>query len=370
MRLLREGYSERLFLFTDELGRELVRKQAKPEIQGTLLAEIAWLEELPPSLARHFPQVVRANKGEGGQSLFYDMPYFGEEWTLLSELILTRALDPTHALVLIARVMQIMFGGIFATTYPQEAAEYPERLVRLLEQCVENLSRLPVFSPLVGADTLTLNRTRLWNVFPLLEFLKSEKPVGGRLRPAAVRKVHGDLHPENVLVHLPSLRRPTPRVVLLDPIAAIGLGRGDFAMDVAKFRSWLSAELLALRLGRFAVRDEQGRTPSFTLRLHTDDPPLPALRDAELLRGFLRMLETAQWARAVCDTDPSWQQRAHFYEALYALSMVPLVPFPQSLARFLTGVRHLHTFVCSASPQYEEHTKSRIQDCRSVPPPP
>ena len=40
-----------------------------------------------------------------------------------------------------------------------------------------------------------------------------------------------------------------------------------------------------------------------------------------------------------------------FYEALYALSMVPLVPFPQSLARFLVGVRHLHHFVFSAGEQ-------------------
>ena len=40
-----------------------------------------------------------------------------------------------------------------------------------------------------------------------------------------------------------------------------------------------------------------------------------------------------------------------FYEALYALSMVPLVPFPQSLARFLVGVQHLHNFVCDTSNQ-------------------
>ena len=351
MQLLREGYSERLFLFTDELGRVLVRKQAKPEIQGTLLAEITWLEELPPSLRRYFPRIVRSNKGQGGQLLFYDMPYFGEDWVSLSELILTQALDRTHALALIAQVMQVMFSGIFPTTYPEEAAAYPEQLVQLLERCVVNLSRLPVFSTLVRSDTLILNRTCLWNIFPLLELLKGEKPLGRRLRPAVMRKVHGDLYPENVLVHLPSLRRATPRVVLLDPIAAIGLSRGDFAMDMAKFRSWLAAELPALRLERFSIQDEQGRIPSFTLSFHTADPPLRALRDGTLLWGFIHMLDTAQWARAVCDTDPFWQQRMHFYEALYALSMVPLVPFPQSLGRFLIGVQHLHTFVCPARGQ-------------------
>ncbi len=63
------------------------------------------------------------------------------------------------------------------------------------------------------------------------------------------------------------------------------------------------------------------------------------------------MLETAGWARAVCDADPQWRQRVSFYEALYALSMVPLVPFPQSLARFLAGVRHLSDFVFAANDQ-------------------
>lgn len=345
MRLLREGYSERLFLFTDERGRTLVRKQAKPEVRGTLLAEIAWLEELPPVLAGFFPQVVRSNKGQDGQPLFYDMPYFGKDWVLLSELILTQALGHTHALALIAQVMRVMFRGIFPTTYPAEAAGYPERLVQLLERCVHALARLPLFSSLVDADTLVLNRVRLWNILPLLERLKGDPRLGERLRPAAIRKVHGDLYPENVLVHLPSLRRSTPRIVVLDPVAAIGLSRGDFAMDIAKFRSWLSAELLALRLGRFSIQEETGQTPRFTLRFHTAELPLRTLCDGALLRGFVQMLDTAPWARAVCDSDPSWPQRVHFYEALYALSMVPLVSFPQSLARFLTGVWHLQAFV-------------------------
>jgi hypothetical protein len=40
-----------------------------------------------------------------------------------------------------------------------------------------------------------------------------------------------------------------------------------------------------------------------------------------------------------------------FYEALYALSMVPLVPFPQSLARFLVGMQHLSDFVSTSEQQ-------------------
>ena len=350
MQLLREGYSERLFLFTDEQGKEIVRKQARPEINGTLLAEIAWLEELPPSLARYFPQVLRSGKGKGDEhALFYDMPYFGEQWRVLSELILMHGLDHTRLLTLIAQVMQIMFGGIFSTTYPEEEPGYPERLVRLLERYAQHISRLPVFSLLVRPPTVLLNGTRLWNIFPLLDVLKGDTGISEKLRPAAIRKVHGDLYPENVLVYIPSLRRPVPRVVLLDPVAAIGLSRGDFAMDVAKFTSWLSAELLALRLGRFSIQEDDNSFPAFTLTLHTEDAQLRTLGDGILLREFAHLLDTAGWARAVCDTDPFWQQRVSFYEALYALSMVPIVSFPQSLARFLVGIQHLHQFVCLVS---------------------
>jgi len=194
-----------------------------------------------------------------------------------------------------------------------------------------------------------LDGVKLWNVFPLLELFKGVKRIREKLRPAAVRKVHGDLHPENIFVYIPSLRRPVPRVVLFDPIAAVGLSRGDFAMDAAKFRSWLSAELLALRLGLFSVREEGGSIPAFALILYTEDTQLCALSDGVLLREFAHLLDTAGWARVVCDADPHWWQRVSFYEALYALSMVPFVPFPQNLARFLVGVRRLHNFACDMS---------------------
>ena len=348
MELLREGYHERLFLLTDEHEGLIVRKQAKAA-SSTLLTEIVWLEELPPSLHRYFPRVLRSSKADGtGQPLFYDMPYFGHEWVLLSELILTQALYQAQALTLIAQVMRVMFDSIFPTTYPQDGPNYTKKLLRLLERSARHITRLPSFSPLIRTEALLLNGERVWNLFPLLELCKGEEQLRKKLRPTAICKVHGDLYPENVLVHVPSSRQRSPRVMLLDPIAALGLSRGDFAMDAAKFTSWLSAELLALRLGLFSVREEHGTLPTFTLTLHTGHARLRALSDGVLLREFLALLETAEWARAVCDADPQWRQRISFYEALYALSMVPLVPFPQSLARFLVGVQHLHDFVLAA----------------------
>ena len=356
MELLREGYHERLFLLTDEREGLIVRKQAKTA-SSTLEAEIAWLEELPPSLHRYFPRVLRSSKANGnGQALFYDMPYFGHEWVLLSELILTQALYRPQALALISQVMQVMFGDIFPTTYSEEEPHYLERLVRLLERSTQHISQIPAFSPFIHTEALVLNGEQMCNVFPLLETCKSEQFLRQRLRPAAIRKVHGDLYPENVLVHTPSLQQSAPRVMLLDPIAALGLSRGDFAMDAAKFTSWLSAELLALRLGLFSLQEERGALPAFTLTFHTGHTRLRTLRDGVLLREFLAMLETAGWARSVCDADPRWRQRVSFYEALYALSMVPLVPFPQSLARFLVGVRHLHNFVFASDDQQAAQT--------------
>jgi hypothetical protein len=351
--LLREGYHERLFLLTDEQEGLIVRKQAKTA-SSTLLTEIVWLEELSPSLHRYFPRVLRSSKADrNDQALFYDMPYFDHEWVLLSELILNQTFYPTQTLRLISQVMQVMFDDIFPLTSPEEGPDYPEKLVRLLERNTQQIIQLSSFSPLTHPEALLLNGERVLNIFPLLELCKGEKQLRNRLRPAAIRKVHGDLHPENVLVHMPSVHHPTPRVMLLDPIAALGLSRGDFAMDAAKFASWLSAELLALRLGFFSVQEEYDSLPAFTLTLHTGHPLLCALSDGALLREFIALLETASWARAVCDSDPQWRQRMSFYEALYALSMVPLVPFPQSLARFLVGVRHLHDFVFATSDQIE-----------------
>jgi hypothetical protein len=344
--LLREGFHEKLFLLTDEQDRLIVRKEAKSAQHGTLAAEIAWLEELPLAMQPYFPRVLRSSRGDGTRHVpSYDMPYFGQEWVPLSEMILLETCSRAAALKLIAQVMQVMFSGIFPTTYPQEATAYPEQMLRLLERCARQITAMPVFTPLMRSDMLSLNGGKQWNVFPLLEFLKSREEARGALRPGAIRKVHGDLYPENVLVYLPSLRWRTPRVMLIDPVAAIGLSRGDFAMDVAKFRSWLSAELLALRLGFFSIETQWNNGPAFDLCLHTDEPQLSALSDGSVLQKFSGLLETATWAHAVCDTDPRWGARVSFYESLYALSMVPLVPAWQSLGRFLVGVRHLNNFV-------------------------
>src|SRR2546427_6362569 len=164
--LLREGYHERLFLLTDEREGLIVRKQAKAA-SSTLLTEIVWLEELSPSLHRYFPCVLRSNKANGnGQALFYDMPYFGHEWVLLSELILTQALYQTQALTLISQVMQVMFDSIFPITYPEEGSDYPDKLVRLLECSTQQIAQLSAFSPLIQTEALLLNGKRIWNIFP------------------------------------------------------------------------------------------------------------------------------------------------------------------------------------------------------------
>ena len=345
MQLLREGYHEQLFLLTNERGETIVRKQAKPRPDGTLLTEIAWLEELPPRCRQHFPRVLRSHKKSDGQPFFYEMPYFGQEWVLLSDLILRGAIDRPRALVLLTRVMQVMFDNIFPVTYPEETVGYPEKLIRLLEQCLQQITELPAFHPFIFADTIGVNGEECRNVFSLLGEIKASSWLRATLRPAVVRKVHGDLYPENVLVRLPSLRRSAPQVMILDPIAAIGLNRGDFAMDIAKCKSWLSAELLALRLGLFSIQEERGVSPSFMMTLHIGDAQLRALSDGFLLDEFLQLFGSIPCSYTMCDEDSYWRRRVSFYEALYALSMVPLVPTWQSLARFLVGIRHLNDFV-------------------------
>jgi len=345
VQLMREGYHEQLFLLTNERGEPIVRKQAKPRPDGTLLTEIAWLEEVPPRYRQYFPRVLGSHKQNDGQPIFYEMPYFGQEWVVLSDLILTGAIDRPRALTLLTRVMEVMFAGIFPLTYPQETAVYPDRLLVLLEKGLLRIPELSAFRPFIFSESIVINGQPYRNVFSLLDEIRESSWLQETLCPTVVRKVHGDLYPENVLVRLPSLRRPVPQVMILDPIAAIGLNRGDFAMDIAKCKSWLSAELLALRLGLFTIQAERSASPTFSMALHVGDEQLQALSDGFLLHGFLQLFGATKWSHTVCDEDSSWWRRVSFYEALYALSMVPLVPAWQSLARFLVGIRHLNDFV-------------------------
>jgi hypothetical protein len=238
-----------------------------------------------------------------------------------------------------------MFEGIFPRVYPQEDLTYPDKLIALLEQYLLRIRELAAFRPFSFAESIVINGEPCRNVFSLLEEIRGNSWLQALLCPVTVRKVHGDLYPENILIRLPSLRRAKPQVMILDPIAAIGLNRGDFAMDIAKCKSWLSAELLALRLGLFTIQAERSVSPSFTMTLHMDDEQLCTLSDGFLLRDFLQLFSATQWSRPICHEDSYWWRRVSFYEALYALSMVPLVPAWQSLARFLVGLRHLQNFV-------------------------
>jgi hypothetical protein len=349
VQLLREGYHEQLFLLMNERGEAIVRKQAKPRPDSTLLTEIAWLEELPPRCRQHFPRVLRSHKQSDGQPVFYEMPYFGQEWVVLSDLILSGAIDRPRALVLLARVMQVMFEGIYPTTYPEDTISYSQKLVAMLEHYLWRIAELPAFRPFIFADMIRVNGEECGNVFSLLGEIKGNSRLRSALRPSVIHKVHGDLYPENILVRIPSLRRAVPQVMILDPIAAIGLNRGDFAMDIAKCKSWLSAELLALRLGLFTIQEEQVALPSFSMVVHVEAEQLRALSEGFLLREFLQLFGATSCSRTMCDEDPHWQRRVSFYEALYALSMVPLVPTWQSLARFLVGIRHLNDFVIAIS---------------------
>ena len=208
-----------------------------------------------------------------------------------------------------------------------------------------------------------MNGVQYRNVFSLLEEIKTHSWLQTTLCPSVVRKVHGDLYPENVLVRLPSLRRPVPQVMILDPIAAIGLNRGDFAMDIAKCKSWLSAELLALRLGLFTIQERCSSSPFFTMTLRMEDEQLQALHDGLLVHEFLQLLGSTQWSRTICTEDLHWRRRVSFYEALYALSMVPLVPGWQSLARFLVGIRHLNDFVSIISTS-QSQMSSKVSKAR------
>ena len=349
MQLLREGYSECLFLLTDERWGTIVRKQTKPEIRSSLSEEIAWLEDIPPAVHRYFPRILRSRKhSENGHPVFYDMPYFGKGWVVLSDLILSRRLDRDQEVGLIAHVLQLMFDEIFPITYPEETQGYPNTLVALLEDYADQLACLPLFSELMNAEAVNINGTLIPNVFPLLRAIKDNSCLKEQLRPRMIRKVHGDLYPDNILVYEPSLTQSQLQLVLIDPLAPLGIGRGDFVIDIAKFTNWLSAELLALRLGLFSVQAQSegaDQIPSFTLAIHTNDRQLRAVGDRELLRRLRCLLETAPWARPICDINLNWQQRESFYKALYALSMVPIVPAPQNLARFLTGLQHLDDFV-------------------------
>lgn len=345
MQLMREGYHEQLFLLINERGEPIVRKQAKPRPDGTLVTEIAWLEEVPARYRQHFPRVLNSHKQDDGQPIYYEMPYFGQEWVVLSDLILTGAIDRPRALTLLTRVMEVMFAGIFPLVYPHETAAYSDRLLDLLERCLLRIPELVAFRPFIFSESLVINGELYRNVFSLLEEIRGNSWLQATLCPAVVRKVHGDLYPENVLIRLPSLRRAVSQMMILDPIAAIGLNRGDFAMDIAKCKSWLSAELLALRLGLFTIQAERSASPTFTMTLHMGDEQLRTLSDGFLLHGFLHLFDSTKWSRTICDEDPLWRRRVSFYEALYALSMVPLVPSWQSLARFLVGVRHLNDFV-------------------------
>ena len=62
----------------------------------------------------------------------------------------------------------------------------------------------------MAAPSISVNGASRPNIFSLLAAIKDTACLRQQLRPRIVRKVHGDLYPDNILVYAPSIGQPCP----------------------------------------------------------------------------------------------------------------------------------------------------------------
>lgn len=251
--LLRDGYWDRTEVIRMADGSQRVRKQSKgqqsigPWGMNNLRAEAQYLQELEPHLLDLFPRLIAS-----WEQPFpgYDMAY-KKEYVDLGQLARAKVFNQPQANLFQTHLGKRVFGQLH--TQSNDPLSLSDNILGTLKKAEKTISTLAEFSPLRSeklainghtCHSLTINIERLIQQTHLLKMIDSQPQV----------RLHGDLFLENILLpKFSSLKRWPTQLVLIDPVSVAGISSGHPLFDLAKYESYGTGELPAIRRGHVAV---------------------------------------------------------------------------------------------------------------------
>lgn len=339
-------------------------------------AQIAFLKSVPDELKRHFVEVIHDWDESDGQFAAYEMPYY--EMKSARSLILQSSAQSADMPVIqktLTTLLDLVLGTFFS--HPQKTHPEPQLFVNstffsradsrrasiraLLEdnQVVRSLPWAPVLHAVINGEELFRTETVMENPHSILERLRNCEDFLKMMTPPYLCFVHGDLHLKNVLVD--AAIGQCPRLKLIDPkgftFVGHSRGYGDVAYDIGKLLLSTHAQFDLIDEGYSELLTSSGETSRTALPSNAIE--CPRLRDIGSLGGngpwiehpmesgatpaeiIVHRRQCKPWVPELLsrmeklvlresrrflmqdqrDSDPYWEWRARFHEAMHCYAI-------------------------------------------------
>jgi hypothetical protein len=251
--LLRNGYWDRTEIIRMADASLRVRKQSKgmqssgPWGQDNLRAEALYLQDLEPHLLDLFPRLI-ASWEEPAPG--YDMAYMTGHVDV-AQLARSEALDQDQANEFQSHLGKRVFGQLHTPSVSQPGLAH--NVLATLQQAVQAIDKNQELACL-GLPKLQINGQNCENLSANINKLQGQTSLLSQLDGQPQVRLHGDLFLENILLPAsPDQAHWPSQLVLIDPVSVAGMSSGHPLFDLAKYESYATGELPAMRRGHVLV---------------------------------------------------------------------------------------------------------------------
>ena len=332
-RILKEGYWERTSVVRKVDGTAAVRKEIKGDVDDrpwarlSLVREIRFLETLPECATKYFPNVLtRWGIDEASGPVGYEMPLY-EGWSDVGSLVQKGILESGEGKRLEREVASVLVSKVHAGRVPEERLSH--HVASVMGLVCDALAGRDGFESLVEDERIQIDGQSLTGLRRSIETIAA-RGLLDRLDDSPQVLLHGDLILENVLIPLDEGVGVKPRFVLIDPVSVAGVFVGHPAFDLAKYESYASGDLFAMRSGALVGKVRSPGSYSFNRR---EAGELRRFRSAGLGKGFRE-----QWTERYGEPDP---ELLHLLDAYFSLAMAINTSGAQPLTRALVAAKSL-----------------------------
>ena len=285
--LLRNGYWDRTEIIRMADASLRVRKQSKghessgPWGQDNLRAEAIYLQELEPHLLDLFPRMIASWQQPAPG---YDMAYMTGHVDV-AQLVRSQTFNQQQSNEFQAHLGKRVFGQLH--TPCQSLSSLAENVISTLQQAAQTLNEHAQLQCLTS-PSMCINGQLCQDLATNTAHLIQHKTLVHSLDQAPQVRLHGDLFLENILLPETSEHPHWPRqLVLIDPVSVAGMSAGHPLFDLAKYESYASGELPAMRRGHVHVEGMNNKDTEFSFTIdwqHTQMQPFKAINWHAALR--------------------------------------------------------------------------------------
>ncbi|MCS5558980.1 MAG: hypothetical protein NZ738_06240, partial [Oceanospirillaceae bacterium] len=272
--LLRDGYWDRTEIIRMADGSLRVRKQSKgqqssgPWGQDNLRAEALYLQDLEPHLLDLFPRLI-ASWEEPAPG--YDMAYM-THYVDVAQLVRKEAFNQQQANEFQSHLGKRVFGQLHTQCTSQNSLA--ENVLATLQQAALAIRDHNELQALT-TPSMGINGQVCLNLAANTATLIRQQTLLYGLDAAPQVRLHGDLFLENILLPATSENEHWPtQLVLIDPVSVAGMGAGHPLFDLAKYESYASGELPAMRRGHTMVDGMDNTDVDFSFAIDWQHPEM------------------------------------------------------------------------------------------------